>query len=90
MTSKQILRKLAAAGFPMDAVIESGRDTITIGYLTDGVVELADRDRTEQAMTVASELLGWGGFSCAYGGWVLKAGYEVDELAGTRYGREHY
>ncbi len=90
MTPKQITRKLTNAGFPMDALVEINRDEVVIGYATEGVVELQDRERTEQAVTVAEEILGWGGFSCAWGGWVLKAGYQVDEFAGTVYGREHY
>lgn len=90
MTPRQITRKLQQAGFPMEAVVETSRDSVTIGFVTDGVVGLDDRERTDQAVTVASEILGWGGFSCAWGGWVLEAGYTVDPMAGTIHGREHY
>lgn len=90
MTSKQILKALQTAGFNMEAVAEVGRDEVMIGFVTDGVVALEDYDRTAQAIEVASEILGWGGHSCGWGGFRLVKGYQIDPMAGTIYGREHY
>ena len=90
MTKLQILKTLKNAGFPMDAIVEATKNQVTIGYIADGVVQLADATRTEQAVEIAGEILGWGGYCCAWGGWVLDANYKIDPLAGTMAGREHY
>lgn len=80
-STRTVLKTLRQAGFPMDAVIEQGRGRVEIGYLNaeTGRVELADRERTEQAATVAEELLGWGGYCTGYGSWILERGYRYDD-----------
>ena len=80
-STSTVLKTLRQAGFSMDAIIEQGRGSIEIGYLTDGVVTLADRDRTEQAATVALELLGWGGYCTGYGAWVLRFDYRYNNCS---------
>lgn len=74
-STASVRKTLKAAGFDLAAVIEQGRGRVEIGYLSDGVVALADRERTEQAATVAGELLGWGGYATGYGSWVLSAAF---------------
>ena len=74
MTPRQITRKLEKANFNMAAAVEIGRDEITIGVLAAN--NECDREATEAALDHATEILGWGGFSCAWGGWVLRAGYQ--------------
>jgi hypothetical protein len=78
-STRTVFKTLRDAGFPMDAIIEQGRGRIEIGYLTDGCVALADRERTEQAAVVAAELLGWGGYCTGYGSCWLEAGYCYDD-----------
>lgn len=91
MTAKQITKKLQAAGFDMSAVVEVRRDEVVIGYVTEGVVDLNDRDRTEAAMNMASEILGWSGHNSQWGGWMLSAGYKVNETdCNSVYSKMHY
>lgn len=86
-----VCKILREAGFQMDAIIEQGRGRIEIGYLTDGVVKLADVERTEQSAIVAEELLGWGGYRTGYGSWVLTYGYESDTNDfNSPFSRHHY
>lgn len=77
--TRTIIKTLREAGFDLAAIVEQSRGRIEIGYLTDGVVEPQDRERTEQAATVAEELLGWGGYRTGYGSWVLSAAYRYDD-----------
>ena len=76
MTPRQIVRKLESAGFDTSAIVEVHRDEIVIGYVTDGGVALDDADRTDDAMELASAILGWSGFSCNWGGWILTASHQ--------------
>jgi hypothetical protein len=78
-STRTVLKTLREAGFPMDAIIEQGRGTVEIGYLTEGRVELADRERTHQAAEVASELLGWGWWGTGYGSCIVDANYRYDD-----------
>jgi hypothetical protein len=80
-STTSVLKTLRNAGFPMAAIVEQGRGMIEIGYLTDGVVALADRTRTIQAANVAEELLGWGGHSTGYGTWILRASFRYDDCS---------
>jgi hypothetical protein len=66
-STRTVIARLRKAGFNMDAIVEQSRGELEIGYLTDGVVKLEDRERTGQAAIVAEEVLGWG--------WVLMTGY---------------
>jgi hypothetical protein len=80
-STRTVLSTLRKAGFDLGAIVEQSRGRIEIGYLNQqsGCVELADRERTEQAGNVAAELLGWGGYFTAYGTLVLTAGYRYDD-----------
>lgn len=82
LSMPSVRKRLQTAGFPMEAVIEQHRGQIEIGYLDpeQGRVDISDYDRTDQAATVAGELLGWGGFRTGYGTWVLKANYQYNPL----------
>lgn len=66
----------------MEAIVEQSRGQIEIGFLDleQGQVDISDYDRTNQAATVAEELLGWGGYRTGYGTWVLKASYRYNPL----------
>lgn len=90
MTRNQIIKALSKSGFDMEAVAECNHSEIFIGYMTDGVVALKDYDRTAQAVDAAAKILGWGGSSCAWGGFRLYKGFQADPMEGTIYGREHY
>ena len=91
MTANQITKKLQNAGFDMNAVVEVNRDEVIIGYVTKGVVDLVDRDRTEDAVDMASEILGWSGHSSQWGGWCLSARYKIDETdCNSVYSKMHY
>jgi hypothetical protein len=78
-STRTVLKTLRQSGFDMTAIVEQGRGSIEIGYLTDGRVQCEDRQRTEQAATVAEELLGWGGYRTGYGSYWLEAGYRYDD-----------
>lgn len=78
-STRTVRKLLREAGFNMDAIIEQGRGSIEIGYLTDGRVSWADRERTHQAAEVASELLGWGWWGTGYGSCVVDASYRYDD-----------
>jgi hypothetical protein len=69
MTAKQITTKLEAAGISMKG-IEVRRDELEIWT--------GNMNSTERLMNKISKALGWSGYRCGYGGWVLRAGYKVD------------
>jgi hypothetical protein len=78
-----VRKTLRVAGFDMAAIVDQGRGRIEIGYIdaAEGIVQLADRERTHQAATVAEELLGWGGYGTGYGTWILSADYRYDDAS---------
>lgn len=78
-STRTVLKQLRQAGFPMDAIIEQGRGTVEIGYLTEGRVEWCDRKRSEQAAEVASELLGWGWWGTGYGSYVVDFNHKAND-----------
>lgn len=80
-STRTVLKKLRDAGFPMDAIIEQGRGRIEIGYLNPetGHVDWADRQRTQLAATVASELLGWDWYGTGYGSCWLDASHRSND-----------
>ena len=81
-STRTVLKQLREAGFPMEAIIEQGRGTVEIGYLTEGRVEWADRTRTHQAAEVASEILGWGWWGTGYGSCIVD--FKHDPTDATR------
>lgn len=78
-STRTVLKQLREAGFPMDAIIEQGRGTVEIGYLTNGRVQWEDRQRTHQAAEVASELLGWGWWGTGYGSCIVDFSYDRND-----------
>jgi hypothetical protein len=78
-STRTVLKTLREAGFPMDAIIEQGRGTVEIGYLTEGRVQWSDRERTHQAAEVASELLGWGWWGTGYGSCIVDFNHRYDD-----------
>jgi hypothetical protein len=81
-STRTVLKQLRNAGFPMEAIIDQGRGTVEIGYLTDGRVEWADRARTQQAAEVASEILGWDWWGTGYGSCIVD--FKHDPTDATR------
>jgi hypothetical protein len=82
-STRTVIATLRNAGFDLAAIVEQGRGEIEIGFISQesGRVEMSDRERTEQAATVAEELLGWGGYITGYGTWVLRADYRYDDCS---------
>jgi hypothetical protein len=77
-----VRKLLKMAGFDLEAIVEQNRGQIEIGYLNmeEGRVDPDDYTRTEQAATVAGELLGWGGYRTGYGTYILKKDYRYNPL----------
>lgn len=82
-STRTVLKTLREGGFPMDAIIDQGRGTVEIGYITEGRVALDDTVRTRAAADLASTLLGeqWGWWGTGYGSTVVEFNYKVNELA---------
>ena len=75
MTVKRISKVLLANGKnPADFKIKNNEIEVA-AYDQDGDI---DFDATELLKNQISDILGWGGFGCAWGGWVLQAGYACD------------
>lgn len=75
MTSKQIERKLRAAGIDItdDIKIEGKEVTICVGYFErNGYGQCNDRKTTILTNKVSKALGGWSGYSTGYGARVLK------------------
>lgn len=77
-----VRKLLKEAGFAMEAIVDQGRGRIEIGFLDleQGRVDISDYDRTDQAATVAEELLGWRGYRTGYGTWILQANFRRNPL----------
>jgi hypothetical protein len=72
MTARQIGKKLAAAGIG-DAGLAIGRDEVEVCVVdADGD---CDREATRRKADRVRRALGWGGYSCGHGGWVVRADY---------------
>lgn len=54
--------------------ITTRRDEVEV-YVVDEDDDI-DYDKTDELKDRVHELLGWGGFRCIYGGWVLQANYQ--------------
>lgn len=70
MTAKQITKKLEAAGINTSKHLEIRKGEIEIW--TGNLIS------TERLMNKISKSLGWGGFKCGYGGWVLQVARQVE------------
>ena len=78
-STRTVLSRLRKAGFHMDSIVEQGRGRIEIGFIdpTEGRVQPEDYERSEQAATVAEEVLGWGFVQrTGYGTYILQFGYK--------------
>jgi hypothetical protein len=75
MTKRQIEKKLVAAGFRMDTVVEIGRDIVEV-LVKESDSDRADYEFTEAAAELAAKILGFsGGYRTGYGAWVLDANF---------------
>jgi hypothetical protein len=78
MTSKQIQKKLLAAGIDpaKDIEISRGEVTICVGYFErNGYGQCNDRKTTTLTNKVSKALGGWSGYSTGYGARVLQENY---------------
>jgi len=82
MTPRQIRNLLVQNGFVEAelACVEFSKDEVEV-YVTedDGTT---DYDATEALSDRVGKVLGWGGFRCGYGAWVLSSSYRA---SGTDY-----
>jgi hypothetical protein len=75
MTKRQIEKKLVAAGFRMDTVVEIGRDYVEV-MVKEECSDRADGEFTEAAAELAAEVLGFfGGYRTGYGSWIVAANF---------------
>ena len=79
MTANQITKKLNAANIET-AGIEIRRNEVEI-YVTTKAGEFSKR-LTEVKMGKVAKALGWGGYKCGYGAWVLSSSYKMDTNEG--------
>ena len=78
-STRTVLARLRKAGFNMNAIVEQNRGELEIGFLNPETlaVELEDREKTEQAATVAEEILGWStAYRTGYGTYVIRFDYK--------------
>ena len=79
-------RKLRKAGFSRH--IDDGRIVIKGIHEVEVYVTDSDGDHnytgTKVLANAVSRVLEWGGFSCAWGGWVLQKGYQPSRQWNTR------
>lgn len=71
MTRKQIARKLEENGIVYGYKLISNQQLETT---------LPDFDAAEKLSNRIGTVLGWGGYRCGHGSWVLAAGYRVNTL----------
>jgi hypothetical protein len=83
MTPLQITKALIAGGVSENDIenhINISRDEVEV-YVGGNGLKPASFDSfeaTEELSTKVGEVLGWGGFKCGYGGWVLQNGYRAN------------
>jgi hypothetical protein len=87
MTANQITKKLQAAGIDMNAVTIS-RDEVEV-YATNKNGEFSE-SKTESIVKNICKTLGFGGFRCQHGGWVLQANYETQGDYDDKNSKWHY
>lgn len=75
MTKNQIEKKLSASNIDLSFVEISRNEVEIMVPEADGTE--ADWDRSEELSDEVSGILGWGGFRCGYGAWILQNGYRV-------------
>jgi hypothetical protein len=79
-------RKLRKSGF--DNEIKDGRITINSGKEVEVYVVDADGDHdydaTDELSSKVAKALGWGGFKCGWGGWLLQKNYQSFRQFNTR------
>lgn len=86
MTINQITKKLQAANIDLTG-IEIKKDEIEI-YVKTKSGEFSQR-LTEAKNNKVAKTLGWGGYKCGYGAWVLSPLYRIDNNEGKA-SRIHY
>lgn len=75
MTKRQIEKKLVAAGFNMNTVIEIKRDQVEVAVILEGH-KSPDWDFTEACADLAAEILGFGDwYRTGYGSIVVDNNY---------------
>ena len=83
LSAKQILKKLEAAGFDMEAVHSVGTGTVTIGITGErGFVECDDEssDRHEKAIAAFEKIFDWGYLGLGWGGQEYKQNYKPVDM----------
>ena len=79
MTTNQIVKKLQAANIDLTG-IEIKKDEVEI-YVNTQKGEFSNR-MIEVKMNKVAKALGWGGYKCGCGAWVLNASYKMDTSEG--------
>lgn len=85
--STMIARKLTAAGINLESVTIRSTREVEVAVMVNGE---CDRSKTERVRRQVAKALGWGGFRCAWGGWVLRKGYAAAGDWNDRASRCHY
>lgn len=70
MKTKQIINLLSKAGINTDSLTISNSE-VEVFVPSAANPNHADYDKTRRLVRKVSKVLGFGGFSCAHGGWVL-------------------
>jgi len=80
MTPRQIRNELVQNGFVGGELgsIEFNRDEVEV-YVVDADGS-NDYDATDILKDRVCSVLGWGGFRCGHGGWVLSKGYRASTM----------
>lgn len=86
MTINQITKKLQAANIALTG-IEIKKDEVEI-YVKTKSGEFSQH-LTEVKNNKVAKVLGWGGYKCGYGAWVLNSAYRMDNNDGKA-SRMHY
>jgi hypothetical protein len=71
MTAKQITKKIVDAKISL-ANITIAKNSIEV-FIPSPHGNYADSGKTKKLASKLCKLLGFGGYSCAHGGWVLEA-----------------
>lgn len=74
MKDTQLRRRLREAGVPSDSFTFITNTEVEVAVMEDHD-EIVDEARTKEVVNLIVQTLGWGGFRCGWGGWVLRADY---------------